>query len=48
MNLMPSIVIEVSAMFVDTTHLRTPSGETSNTYRKENMMSGIFIKSEDG
>lgn len=31
MNLMPSIVMEVSAMFVDTTHLRTPSGETSNT-----------------
>lgn len=31
MNLMPSIVMEVSAMFVDTTHFRTPSGATSKT-----------------
>lgn len=38
MNLMPSIVMEVSAMFVDTTHLRTPSGGTSKTYRPKNVL----------
>ena len=34
MNLMPSIVIDVSAMLVDTTHFRTPSGAISNTFGK--------------
>ena len=35
MNLMPSIVMEVSAMFVDTTHFRTPSGATSKTWQEK-------------
>ena len=34
MNRIPSIVMEVSAMLVDTTHFRTPSGGTSNTCEK--------------
>lgn len=31
-NLTPSIVTDVSAMFVDTMHFLTPSGEISNTW----------------
>lgn len=30
----PSMVTEVSAMFVDTIHFLTPSGGKSNTYKK--------------
>ena len=30
-NLIPSIVIDVSAILVDITHFLTPSGATSNT-----------------
>ena len=33
-NLTPSIVTEVSAMFVDTIHFLTPSGAISNTCLK--------------
>ena len=35
MNLIPSIVIDVSAMFVETIHLRTPSGAISKTLVKK-------------
>ena len=41
MNLIPSIVIDVSAMLVDTTHFRTPSGAISNTF--ETIKSNLII-----
>lgn len=34
-NLIPSMVIEVSAMFVEITHFRTSSGATSNTWTEK-------------
>lgn len=34
-NLTPSIVTDVSAMFVDTIHFLTPSGEMSNTWEQK-------------
>ena len=33
MNRMPSIVIDVSAIFVETMHFLTPSGAMSNTFK---------------
>ena len=40
----PSMVTEVSAMFVDTIHFLTPSGGKSNTYQSENeSSSGNYV-----
>lgn len=42
-HLMPSIVTLVSAMLVDSTTLRTPSGLMSNTWGRKQRNSGTVI-----